>query len=91
MKIRTGFVSNSSSSSFIVKKAQITALQLSYIYDHIEHARNVLQWSGIDAADEWVVYEEGENVHITTSMDNFDMHDFLLSIGVSRNAFVERE
>jgi len=91
MKIRTGFVSNSSSSSFIVKKAQITALQLSYIYDHIEHAQEVLHWEGVEIADEWHVYEEGEDVHLVTSMDNFDMHDFLLSIGVSRNAFVERE
>jgi hypothetical protein len=41
MKIRFGFVSNSSSSSFVLKLASISQKQKEQIYNHIEEAKKI--------------------------------------------------
>ena len=79
MKIRNGFVSNSSSSSFVVSKNDITAMQLTLIKNHSkEGAKYGIQYP----EDEWSIYETDESLEGYTSMDNFDMESFMRRIGV---------
>ena len=82
MKIRNGFVSNSSSSSFIINLNDITALQSYAIENHIEVANKMGMWaSGSDRWDIFINYEDGY-IKGFTIMDNFDMREFLKKIGV---------
>jgi hypothetical protein len=73
MKTRTGFVSNSSSSSFIIDKKHLTTQQIELIKNHSAS-------EGCD--DPWDVEEKGEYVVGSTWMDNFDMEKYLREIGV---------
>lgn len=83
MKVRRGFVSNSSSSSFVIKLDDITARQLQKIQNHAE----TLPEGDVEA--QWVASKEdawyicvGDVVIGSTPMDNFDMRRYLISIGV---------
>jgi len=76
MKIRDGFVSNSSSSSFTISLNDITAMQLRMIQNHGELAKVV---GGYDD-DPWYINVEGSVVKGNTFMDNFDMDHFLTNI-----------
>jgi hypothetical protein len=79
MKIRNSFVSNSSSSSFIIKKCYLTPEQIEYIRDHKQHGL----YFGIDYSDDyWAITEDDSSISGYTSMDNFDMSEFLDKIGV---------
>lgn len=83
MKIRQGFVSNSSSSSFIISKKELSAEQIGKIENHIEYAtENFPNFKYTDATDSWAVEVTEEVVYVCTFMDNFDMYEFLLLIGV---------
>jgi hypothetical protein len=89
MKIRTGFVSNSSSSSFVIPLNAITAEQRQKIYNHIEEGKKL----GMDNCDDyssWSIQEE-ETLTLTTFMDNFNMHSFLDAIGVDMDKVEQRE
>jgi hypothetical protein len=81
MKIRTGFVSNSSSSSFVLAINKLTAKQLMKINNHIEVGKKL----GIEYCedrDAWIINEAEEGtLTLNTRMDNFDMHKFLHKIG----------
>ena len=83
MKTRDGFVSNSSSSSFVIKLADITAAQLWMILNHSEIGKEM----GISHADTdaWGVKANQFTVSGETSMDNFDMRQFLENIGVAED------
>lgn len=81
MKIRIDFITNSSSSSFIIGKSNITLEQMEKINNHIEWGRRL----GLECAEEdqaWQIYEEKDFIKLETYMDNFDMRDFLLMIGI---------
>ena len=82
MKLRTGFVTNSSSSSFTIAKSNLTADQIEKIKNHIEVTKE-LEMSTF--YDEWTIRENKYDIQGYTLMDNFDMEKFLLLIGVDRN------
>jgi hypothetical protein len=81
--IRTRFVSNSSSSSFTVPLGCLTNYQISAIHDHISEAERL----GIEYYDDpWHISSNDNCIVGSTSMDNFDMHDFFRRIGVPPQA-----
>ncbi len=83
MKIRIGFVSNSSSSSFVVSKRYLSADQIDKIKKHIEYAKeNFPQISWADPEQKWDIEETEEQIIMSTFMDNFDIEEFLLAIGI---------
>jgi type I restriction-modification system DNA methylase subunit len=79
MKTRNGFVSNSSSSSFIIKKNDLTYEQIESIKNHSEEGKNL----GIEyAEDEWEITETDETISGSTYCDNFRFQEFFEAIGV---------
>lgn len=79
MKIRHGFVSNSSSSSFIIPLALVTAEQIEQIQNHSALGAEM----DIDyAEDAWTIEVTSTVIRGWTSMDNFDMEAFFRRIGV---------
>ena len=101
MKIRNGFVSNSSSSSFIIQKKFLSEHQIEQIYNHIEEwnkfcDENVkfddeyeitkCEFYKADDSDRWDITCEGDNISGFTFMDNFSMYEFLERVvNVTRN------
>ena len=79
MKNRRGFVSNSSSSSFIIQKKYLNNEQLNMIYDHINVAKGILK-EDMDYDMPWDIKNHKDNIRGSTMMDNFDMHYFLTEI-----------
>jgi len=73
MKVRHGFISNSSSSSFIIKLSDLTADQLGSILNLDTPEFN---------ADPWRFEVENGTITGSTWMDNFSMSVFLVYIGV---------
>lgn len=90
MKIRDGFVSNSSSSSFLIKKKKLTESQKLMIYNHISCAEDLGMYVG--EGNNWDVEEreiDGEvYISLFTWMDNFDMYEFLKKIGIKEKHII---
>ena len=90
MKIRNGFVSNSSASSFIIPLYLITDDQKQMIYDHIflgKEADDKLKSEGKELLYEyyegWEVSEDGFSLWCRTFMDNFRLKTFVtMEVGV---------
>ena len=75
MKTRTGFVSNSSSSSFIISLGDLTGKQVKQILAHqIKGAKMGLLYAD---SDPWRVWTTEDQIQGETWMDNFDMEEFL--------------
>jgi hypothetical protein len=81
MKTRTGFVSNSSSASFIIGLSDLTGKQLYQITHHEEVAKEMPHDFGW-ARPHWDIDTTNDYVRGHASMDNFDMWKFLEVIGV---------
>ena len=83
MKVRRDFVTNSSSSSFIISKRCLNEDQIEAIREHSFLGEKL----GLECFDEpWYISENNNYITGDTCMDNFDMQEFLEKIGVkSRN------
>jgi len=76
MKIRYSFVTNSSSSSFIISKDDLTAKQYQMLKGYNEYA-STKKWH-----DCWYITEDEDSIRCFTVMDNGEMDEFLKRIKV---------
>jgi len=79
MKIRCGFVSNSSSSSFVIKKHYLSQQQIDGIKNHAT--------CGIEYADQdyWDVTETEDEMQGSTFMDNFNIYSYMyIKLGIKK-------
>lgn len=82
MKIRTDFVTNSSSSSFIIAKKNLDNDQLEAIRNHSYLAEKL----GLDSPEcSWNIEENDKYITGYTIIDNFDMDEFLSIIEIDMN------
>lgn len=86
MKIRNGFVSNSSTSSFFINLSDLNYYQVAAIQNHLEVSKTL---SRLDASfeecnenDVWHINIDNDKINGYTDLDNFDMRAFLEAIGV---------
>ena len=90
MKYRNGLVSNSSSSSFIIKRARLSDDQVSKIENHLEYWNEfIAELPGYDSCSDdygWHINVSSEFVSGSTFMDNFSMDELFDFIGVDENA-----
>ena len=88
MKTREGFVSNSSSASFVLKKNMVSEEQLEKVRNHSKEGKKLgLQY----AEDEWNIREGKRLMKGDTYMANFNMREFFQRIGISSEAYTYDE
>lgn len=84
MKIRTGFVSNSSSSSFIIQKKNLSDFQIFCIKNHIQMGK-IAGIKYAEPAEAWSISDEHDEIVGRTDMDNFRIADLFEKIGIEDN------
>lgn len=88
MKIRLGFVSNSSSSSFTISMDDISVNQLKLLRKH-DLSEEFLGDDWNRPSDAWQIDEKKGYIICSTFMDNFDLISYAESIGIREDA-IER-
>jgi hypothetical protein len=79
MKVRNGFVSNSSSSSFIIPKDKLTNEQILSIHNHTIEANKHAEYYDFGCVDDsWYIKENDFYIMGDCYMDNFSMATFLI-------------
>ena len=96
MKIKIDHVTNSSSASFVILRSNLTPLQETLIIDHMEVAEMLVSTNSpfdievdfgfMGRHDYWDISVYDDRIEGDTSMDNFDMLEFLRVIGVPDEA-----
>lgn len=81
MKIRNDFVTNSSSSSFLISKKHLDEDQIEAIREHEDLSIILGLWKGKSNTD-WDINENEDFISGYTSMDNFSMYNFFEEIGI---------
>jgi predicted transcriptional regulator len=90
MKQRHGFVSNSSSSSFVLKTRTLTEFQLKAVMQYEEYAEKFMRLDKInDYIEGWTIEHDKSNGVIKgdTFMDNFEMDAYLVKLGIAASEF----
>lgn len=82
MKIRSSFVSNSSSASFVLDKNKLTGEQIVRILHHEKECDSLF--------DAWCIdLDNPAYIILYTSMDNFDMYYFLVEeLKIDKDAII---
>ena len=81
MKLRTGFVSNSSSASFTIKKEDLTERQINEIINYNKLAVEFFK-DNDGYFDRWSITDVSNAICGFTVIDNGDMGEYLEYIGV---------
>ena len=101
MKYRAGYVSNSSSSSFVLDTRLLTTDMMDKIFNHIKVAQAEYVKMGLSNlqmnyfgyagdGDQWEIKHIGrDKLAVYTMMDNFDMAYFFKFIKVPKEAILE--
>ena len=92
MKVREDFVTNSSSSSFLISKKHLDHDQIVAIRKHHELGKKLgLVDSWLDFP--WTINENNDFITGYTSMDNFNMESFLgkIEVNMRKVTWSERE
>lgn len=105
MKIRDGFVSNSSSSSFFLRKKNLTKEQIDGIHNHIKIAeklaieRNIEKdrygydfYGCLSSMCRWDIKEATSFIYCSTSMNNFDLDEFIIKeLGINEDDIYDKQ
>jgi hypothetical protein len=87
MKLRNGFVSNSSSSSFVLNKSLLSQEQIESIWKHIELGKK-LNIEFTEDRNSWNISETIDTIDGYTLMNNFDMEEFFEKINIPNEAII---
>lgn len=87
MKIKSDFVTNSSSACFIILRKHLTDFQIKAILHHLEFGAAMKMVRGVnfylDWYDEWEITLTKKDIRGEITMDNFDILKYLELIGVN--------